>query len=179
MKAVLCVKGQHNPSAPPRSSDLNARWIKRKGCATVRADGVAVHPYDYSRSPTTRKIPAGDISVGTVSRLTSALAHFKKVKALRTPAGKQPPVHLTEFAYFASGRLALPRATRARYITQAFDTARRNPQIAQMVYFGLVQSPLIQWNTGLLKPDGTPDTAFTALKVWVDRQHRTGRLASG
>src|SRR4051812_24180173 len=46
IRAVLCIKGQDIPSAPPRSSDLKARWVKRKGCKTVRADGVSVHPYD-------------------------------------------------------------------------------------------------------------------------------------
>jgi hypothetical protein len=163
MKAVLCV---------------NAKWHKRKGCRALRADGVSVHPYDYSHAPNAKKVPAGDVSVGTVSRLTRALAHLKKARALLTPAGKQPPVHLTEFAYFASGPLALPRATRARYITQAFAQARANPKIAQILYFGLVQNPFIQWDTGLLKPDGTPDTTFDALKTWVDRQHRTGRLTS-
>ena len=161
IKTVLCV---------------DARWHKRKGCGTVRTDGVSVHPYDYSHAPTSRAIPAGDVSVGTVGRLTSALARLKRAKALLTPAGKQPPVHLTEFAYFASGPLALPRTTRARYITQAFSQARANPQVAQILYFGLVQNPLIQWDTGLLKPDGTPDTTFDALKAWVDRQRATGRL---
>jgi hypothetical protein len=163
IKDVLCV---------------NAKWHKRKGCGTVRADGVSVHPYDYSHAPTAKKIPGGDVSIGTVGRLTSALAHLKKAKALLTPGGKQPPVHLTEFAYFASGPLALPRATRARYITQAFAKARSNRKIAELLYFGLVQNPFIQWDTGLLKPDGTPDMTFDALKRWVGR-NRAGRAATG
>ena len=61
---------------------------------------------------------------------------------------------------------------------KAFSQARKNPQIAQILYFGLVQNPFRQWDTGLLKPDGTPDATFDALKAWVDQQHRTGRLTS-
>jgi hypothetical protein len=176
---VLCIKGQRIPSAPPRSSGLGGRWVKRKRCATVRADGVSVHPYDYAHAPNAKKVPAGDVSVGTVGRLTSALTHLKKAHALATPGGKQPRVHLTEFAYFAGGPLALPITKRARYITQAFAQARANPKVAQILYFGLVQNPFIQWNTGLLKPDGTPDTTFDVLRRWIDQQHRSGRLTSG
>src|SRR4051794_5502611 len=43
---------------------VDANWHKRKGCGTVRTDGVSVHPYDYSHAPTSRAIPAGDVSVG-------------------------------------------------------------------------------------------------------------------
>jgi hypothetical protein len=164
IKSVLCV---------------DKRFKKKKGCPIVRTDGVSVHPYDYSHAPNSHAIPAGDVSVGTVSRLTSALGKLRKAKALATPANKQPPVHLTEFAYFASGPLALPRDTRARYITQAFSEARANPQIAQILYFGLVQNPFRQWDTGLLMPDGTPDTTFTALKSWVSQQRAAGKLTSG
>ena len=95
---------------------------------------------------------------------------------LTTAKGKQPAVHLTEFAYFATGSLAFPRATRAKYITQAFESARKNPKIAELLYFGLLQTPDRQWNTGLLRPDGKPDDSFTSLKAWVERQRRAGLL---
>jgi GH35 family endo-1,4-beta-xylanase len=162
MRDVLCV---------------DARWRKRAGCGRVRADAVSLHPYDYRRPPTSRNVPADDVTIGTVSRLTNALARLRRAKALSTPKGAEPPVHLTEFAYFAAGPLAFSRAKRARYITQAFEIARKNPKVAELLYFGLLQVPDRQWNTGLLRPDGEPDESFKSLKAWVERQRREGLLA--
>lgn len=164
MRDVLCV---------------NTRWRKRKGCGILRANGVSLHPYDYQHAPTARRIPADDVTVGTVGRLTSALARLRRAKALATPANRQPPVHLTEFAYFASGPFGLPSGTRARYIRQAFSIARANRQVSQLLYYGLVQTPLVQWNTGLLKPNGSPDAPFLALRDWVAQQRRAGLLRPG
>ncbi len=123
-------------------------------------------------------MPADDVTIGTVNRLTNALTRFRRAKVLTTAKGKEPAVHLTEFAYFASGSLAFPRSTRAKYITQAFEIARKNPKISELLYFGLLQTPDRQWNTGLLRPDGRPDDSFTSLKAWVERQRRAGLLRS-
>ncbi len=153
MRDVLCV---------------DTSWRKRPGCGIVRADAVSLHPYDYKNPPTSKNVPTDDVTIGTVNRLTNALTRLRRAKALATAKNREPSVHLTEFAYFASGPLAFPRATRARYITQAFELARKNPKIAQLLYFGLLQNPDVQWNTGLLRPNGTPDASFTALENWVD-----------
>jgi hypothetical protein len=158
---------------------IDAKGKKRKGCGRLRADAVSLHPYDYRRKPTSKDVPKDDVTIGTVSRLTNALTRFRKAKALTTARGKEPAVHLTEFAYFAGGSLAFPRKTRAKYITQAFELARKNPKVAELLYFGLLQTPERQWNTGLLRPDGQPDDSFTSLKAWVERQRRTGLLNPG
>jgi len=155
---------------------VDTRWRKRGDCGTVRADAVSLHPYDYKNPPTYKRVPTDDVTIGTVNRLTNALTRLRRAKALATSKNREPAVHLTEFAYFASGSLAFPRATRARYITQAFDLARKNPKISQLLYFGLLQQPDVQWNTGLLRPNGTPDASFTALRSWVEREKRAGRL---
>ena len=182
------VFGELAPQARPGASHSPLRfmrdvlcvdrsWRKRSSCGRVRADAVSLHPYDYRRSPTSKKVPADDVTIGTVSRLTNALTRLRRAKALSTAKGREPAVHLTEFAYFAAGPLAFPRATRARYITQAFELARKNPKVAELLYFGLLQVPDRQWNTGLLRPDGEPDAAFISLKAWVERQRRAGLLA--
>jgi GH35 family endo-1,4-beta-xylanase len=181
------VLGELAPQARPRASFaplrflrdmlcVDTRYRKLKGCGTVRADAVSLHPYDYQRAPTSKRVPVDDVTIGTVNRLTSALTRLRRAKALTTAAKRRPPVHLTEFAYFASGPFAFPRTTRARYITQAFTLARRNPSISQILYFGLLQNPKVQWNTGLLRSDGSPDAPFTALRDWVARERRAGRL---
>jgi GH35 family endo-1,4-beta-xylanase len=162
MRDVLCV---------------DTRWKRNRSCKLVRADAVSLHPYDYRRAPTSKNVPTDDVTIGTVSRLTNALLRLRREKVLATPANKPPPVHLTEFAYFVTGPYAFSRETRAKYITQAFALARKNANIKQILYFGLLQNPKVQWNTGLLRPDGTPDAPFTALRNWVAREKRAGRLA--
>lgn len=181
------VLGELAPQARPGASYAPLRflrdvlcvdtsWRKRKGCGTVRADAVALHPYDYRHPPTRKNIPTDDVTIGTVSRLTNALTRLRRAKALSTAKGREPEVHLTEFAYFASGPLAFSRAQRARYITQAFELARKNPKVDQLLYYGLAQNPDVQWNTGLLKPDGFPDDSFTSLQKWVEKETGAGRL---
>jgi GH35 family endo-1,4-beta-xylanase len=155
---------------------VSRRWKRQKGCKIVRTDAVSLHPYDYRRAPGSKKVPVDDVTIGTVDRLTAALNRLKRAKALATSKNQAPPVHLTEFAYFATGPYAFPRTTRAKYITQAFTLAAKNPRISQILYFGLLQNPKIQWNTGLLRPDGTPDAPFDALRNWVAREKRAGRL---
>ena len=114
---------------------------KGSKCGRVRADAVSLHPYDYRHAPTSKNVPTDDVTIGTVSRLTNALTRFRRAKVLTTAKNREPAVHLTEFAYFASGSLAFPRATRAKYITQAFEIARKNPKVAELLYFGLLQTP--------------------------------------
>jgi GH35 family endo-1,4-beta-xylanase len=155
---------------------VNAKWKRKKGCKIVRADAVSLHPYDYRRAPTSKRVPADDVTIGTVDRLTNALNRLRRAKVLSTSKNRSPAVHLTEFAYFASGPFAFPRTTRAKYITKAFSLAAKNPRISQILYFGLLQNPSIQWNTGLLRPDGTPDAPFAALRDWIARERRAGRL---
>src|SRR4051794_27841585 len=58
VRSVLCV---------------DERWHKRKSCATIRTDGVALHPYYYLHAPNATNIPRDDVTLGTLSRLTSAL----------------------------------------------------------------------------------------------------------
>ena len=122
-------------------------------------------------------MPTDDVTIGTVNRLTNALARFRRAKALTTAKGKEPTVHLTEFAYFASGSLALPaRHSRQVHHAGVRDRPHEPEGRPQLLYFGLLQTPDRQWNTGLLRPDGKPDDSFTSLKAWVERQRRAGLL---
>lgn len=188
---VQVVFGELAPQARPGASYaplrfmrdvlcVDAKWRKRPGCGSaVRADAVSLHPYDYRHAPTWKNVPTDDVTIGTVNRLSNALTRLRRAKALTTSKGREPAIHLTEFAYFAGGPLAFPRATRAKYITEAFELARKNPKVAELLYFGLVQNPDVQWNTGLLKPNGEPDDSFTSLQAWVERQQRRGLLRPG
>jgi len=99
------VLGELAPQARPGASTaplrflrdvlcVDSSWHKRKGCGTVRADAVSLHPYDYKNPPTYKKVPKDDVTIGTVNRLTSALARLRRAKALLTPKNRTPEVHL-------------------------------------------------------------------------------------
>ena len=71
MRDVLCV---------------DAKYKKLQGlkCGRVRADAVSLHPYDYRHAPTSKNVPADDVTIGTVNRLTNALTRFRRAKVLTT-----------------------------------------------------------------------------------------------
>jgi len=74
------------------------------------ADGFSFHPYQYCTPPTTKKpvfitstcrrVMAG---ISTVKDVQKMLKKWYKSGKLRTPAGKQVPLYLTEFGYFRAG----------------------------------------------------------------------------
>jgi hypothetical protein len=148
MRAALCV---------------NSRWRKRRGCKPLRADGLALHPYEFRRSPTYRYPNRDSVTIGTLGRLTSALRKLRRARALVTPRGRTVPVYLTEFGYFASGKRRLPAARRAAYLRQAYRIARRTRGVRQLVQYQLVQTPGAEWNTGVIRANGRPEAAFFAL----------------
>jgi hypothetical protein len=149
MRKALCVDG---------------RWRIRPGCAPLRADGLAIHPYDFQSKPSSRKAGPGSVTIGTLGRLTGALRALRRSRALTTPRGATVPVHLTEFGYFASGRRALPARTRSRYLRQAYRIARRTKGVRQIIQYQLLQTPKASWNTGILRPNGEPDASFFGLR---------------
>jgi hypothetical protein len=143
---------------------VNSRWRKRRGCKPLRADGLALHPYEFNRKPTYRYPNRDSVTIGTLGRLTSALRKLRRTRALTTPRGRTVPVYLTEFGYFASGKRRLPASKRAAYLRQAFRIARRTRGVRQLVHYQLVQTPRGKWNTGVIRPNGRPENAFFALR---------------
>jgi hypothetical protein len=148
MRAALCV---------------NSHWRKRRGCKPLRADGLALHPYEFNRRPTYRYPNRDSVTIGTLGRLTSALRKLRRVRALVTPRGGTVPVYLTEFGYFASGKRRLSPSKRASYLRQAYRIARRTRGVRQLIQYQLVQTPKAKWNTGVLRPNGRPEAPFYAL----------------
>jgi hypothetical protein len=137
----------------------------------LRADGFAHHPYDFGHKPTYRFPGSDNVTLATLSRLTNALNKLHKYKLLRTPSGGHLPVYLTEYGFMQSGRYKIGDATRAAYLKQAFDMARRNSRVKQMLQFLLVQpgKEYRFFDTALLGNKGKETRAFRTLKSWVAR----------
>src|SRR5204863_1814989 len=85
---------------------------------------------------------SGNVTIGTLERLTSSLDALAADHLLATPDGKPLPVYLTEFGYFASGRYALSATVRADYLVRAYTIAERvYPRVRELVQYPLVLPP--------------------------------------
>lgn len=177
--------GRNNANAQTPLSFLrgvtcaNARYKRAKNCATLKTDGYAHHPYDFLHKVTYKYPGKDNVTLATLSRLTSALAKLRKAKLLTTPSGGVPFVYLTEYGYFASGKNKLSESTRGKYLVQAFKLALKNSRVKQMLQFVLLKpsSKYLFFDTSLASRTGTPGGAYKALAAWAKKAAAGGRIA--
>jgi hypothetical protein len=132
-----------------------AGYRAAKRCAPLKADGFALHPYQFTSAPHVAAGKRDDVPIGALSRLTGALDRLAKRKALRTPGGARMGLYLTEFGYLTSGRRAQKPKVRAAWLRSAFQIARRNPRVKQLLQYQLVDPPEHElWHSAILDRDG-------------------------
>lgn len=143
-------------------------YRRAKRCAPLRADGFALHPYNFSRRPSEARSRDTDIvEMGSLSRLTGALDRLRRSGLLRTTSGAKMPVFLTEFGYFTSGPVRLKPRRHAAWMREAWRIAARNPRVVQLLQYGLIDPwpAQVTWRTAVMKRDGTPRPAYYALQA--------------
>jgi hypothetical protein len=177
--------GRNNKNAQPPLSFLrsvtcaNSHYKRAHKCSTLKTDGFAHHPYDF-RHKVTYKYPGADnVTLATLSRLTSALSKLRKAKLLTTPSGGVPYVYLTEYGYFASGRYRLSESKRGSYLVQAFNLALKNKRVKQMLQFVLIRpsSKYLFFDTSLASHSGKPGGAYKKLAAWAKKEAARGLIA--
>jgi hypothetical protein len=133
-------------------------------CARLRADGFALHPYQFTRSPLVAAGRADDVPIGALWRLTSALDKLARRHALATPDGRPLDLFLTEFGYLTQGTRAQKPNVRAAWLASAVALARRNPRVKQLLQYQLVDPPAEErWHSALLHRDGSKQATFGGL----------------
>jgi hypothetical protein len=156
-----------------RLACVNKRWRRVRRCPVLRADGYAHHPYEFRRAPNYRYPGPNNATMGTLSNLTRALDRIARTGALRFNGRGRMPVYLTEFAYFAAGRRALPPKQRSRYLAQAFQMALKNGRVKSQLQYLLVSPPRgapgAFFNTGLMSRSGARYPQYRALRRWYRR----------
>jgi hypothetical protein len=146
----------------------NKSFTKTTCKGGLKADGYAHHPYDYSHKPTYKDKGKNNVTLGTLSKLTTALDRVAKTGALMTPKKKPLDLYLTEYGYLRQGAKATPEATRAKYTVQAFKIAQKNKRVKQMLNYLLVEpSTSLFFDTSLVLKDGTRTPTFNALAAWA------------
>ena len=150
----------------------------------LRTDGYAHHPYDFRNAPDYKYRGADNVTIGTLSRLTSALDRAARAKAMWGPSKRRAPfVYLTEFGYFASGpRATIPEAKRVKYLPRAFAIAQKNKRVKQMLHYGLAAPPPSYpgavFDFGLVMSDGARRATYAPLVKWAQGAVRKRQIAA-
>jgi hypothetical protein len=141
---------------------------------TLRADGFALHPYQFTMSPDARATASTSAGISRLDAVQALLRQYHREGRFRTPAGGVVPLYLTEFGYqkkedrggYTHATL-IPEARRAQWLPLAFERARR-AGARQMLYFIIMPTaPGYAWDTSLLDRQGNPLPSFEALRRWV------------
>jgi hypothetical protein len=136
----------------------------------IRADGFAHHPYDFRHHLDYRYPGKDNVTIKTLGRLTRQLKQLARQKRLITRTGKQLPVYLTEYGYMGSGKYKIrPESRRAKYVTKAFEMARKNPHVKQMLQYVLVKPPSFsdRFDTSIVSRKGKKTATFKSLARWA------------
>jgi hypothetical protein len=165
--------GQRGRSTSPlaflrKVTCVNSKYRRARRCTRLRADGYAHHPYDFRHAPNYIFPGADNVTIGTLSRLTRALDRLSRAGVLRKNGGGRMPLYLTEYGYFASGRRALPKSTRRRYLQQAYRIALRNGRVRSQLQYVLVSprrtSRAAFFDLGLVSQSGKRNVNYNALR---------------
>ncbi|MFZ1154699.1 MAG: hypothetical protein WAN93_07330 [Solirubrobacteraceae bacterium] len=118
---------------------LNSKYRKSATCGALPAYGYAHHAYTVG-APTYRPPEADDVTIGVLSRLSSALDKAAAAHAL--PA--RIPIYLTEFGIqsFPNRALGVAPAKQAEYDAIAEKIAWSNPRVAAFSQYLLRDDPL-------------------------------------
>jgi hypothetical protein len=177
------LKGGRNAMAPLKFlrgvTCAKANYKRAGKCGTLKADGFAHHPYDFRHKPTYKYPGKDNVTMATLSRLTSALSKLKKAKLLTTPSGGVPQLYLTEYGYFGSGKYKLSRSRQAAYLVQGFTMAQKNPHVKQLLQYLLVQPTgnFKAFDTSIATRTAKPTLAFKKLAAWAAKAAKAGRIA--
>ena len=149
---------------------VNKNYRRARRCPKLRADGYAHHPYDFGHAPNYKYPGADNVTIGTLSRLTRALDRLSRAGVLRKNGGGRMPLYLTEYGYFASGKRALSKRKRSKYLQQAYSIALKNRRVKSQLQYLLVSPPRSQrasfFDLGLVNTRGKKNVGYNALKRW-------------
>lgn len=164
---VTAPRGNNNPKEG-RPSVSPIPFMRAMKAAGARGfDAYAHHPY-YGRpseTPTTRP-PAQRGSLPTAITLANIDLLIKEVDRL----WGRKQIWVTEYGYQTRPQdksFGVSYAQQARYLTQAYAIARRNPRIDVMLWFMLVDDRNISlgWQSGFFTAAGARKPAYNAFRA--------------
>ena len=163
-KVACGATAPHGNNAPrstrPSVSPIGfLRALKKAGLRNF--DAYAHHPYYGSprESPTTKPPSSAAVTMANLGTLTAEVTRLYGPKR----------IWLTEYGYQTSPpdrQFGVSWATQARYLTQAYAIARRNPRIDMMLWFLLRDDSRVAdgWQSGLFTSSGVRKPAYDAFR---------------
>lgn len=120
---------------------LDGKYKKRPKCAALDADGYAHHAYTTRQGPYFKphgRVGKDDVTIGVLSRLTSALDRAHRAGALT----KRLPVYLTEFGIQSvpDDQQGVSLAQQVQYRAISERIAWSNPRVAAFSQYLLTDS---------------------------------------
>jgi len=161
---VTAPRGNNNPHSARPSVSPVAFLVAAKKAGMKTFDAYAHNPYYGvpTETPTTRPPslrPGAAPTAITLANINVLLASISRLYG---------PRHLwiTEYGYQTKPPdqvFGVSWSNQARYLTQAFAIARKNPRIDMMIWFLLKDQPdLSGWQSGLMTVDGRLKPSFAA-----------------
>jgi hypothetical protein len=140
------------------------RYTAARHCQGLRADGLALHPYQFTVAPGLAFGGPDDAPFGSLGNMTRALDKLGRRQALTTPTGRPLSLYLTEFGYLTRGSRAVSASRHAAWLADAYRIARRNPRVKELLQYQLVDGPARNpWHSALMTRRGVPKAPFKAL----------------
>ena len=163
---------------------VNSRYGKRKSsCPKLKADGFAHHPYDFRHAPNFRYKGKDNVTIGTLSRLTSALNKLARSGALRKNGGGKLPIYLTEYGYFGSGPRTLSKRKRTSYLSKGWTIALKNRRVKSNYQYLIAAPPRGSasdfFDLALLTTKGRKRAQYNTLVRWYKKYKRKVKRPKG
>ena len=161
---VTGPRGNNNPASSRPAISPIAFLTAAKKAGMKRFDAYAHNPYygAPSETPTTKPPPTGSGQAPTAI----TFANIDTLIAGVTRLYGRKPIWITEYGYQTKPpdpQFGVSWALQAKYLTQAFAIARRNPRIAMMLWFLVRDQPdLSGWQSGLITTTGKKKPAYSA-----------------
>ena len=161
---VTSPRGNNNPNSSRPSVSPIAFLDAAKKAGMTTFDAYAHNPYYGSPSETPASKPPPTQSGGSPTAVT--LGNIDDLIAEVTRLYGRKPIWITEYGYQTKppdAQFGVSWSLQAKYLTQAFAIARKNPRIALMLWFLVRDEPdLSGWQSGLMTTGGQKKPAYSA-----------------
>ena len=163
---VTAPRGNNNPNSGRPSVSPVAFLVAAKRAGMRRFDVYAHNPYYGvpTETPTTRPPGTHSGQAPTAITLANINVLIAEVRRLYGPH----PLWITEYGYQTDppdSQFGVSWTKQARYLTQAFAVARRNPSISLMLWFLVRDEPAVAgWQSGLMTTGGRKKPSFNAFR---------------
>ena len=160
---------------------LDARYRKRPSCGRLAAGGYAHHAYTTRQGPSFKPPGRNDVTIGVLSRLTSALDRAGRAGAIR----RGMPIHLTEFGIQSTPdrTLGVSLAQQAEYYAMSERIARGTKRVKSFSQYLLRDDDPTGpdqfggFESGLRFADGRAKPSLAAFRLPLAAKRRGSRVS--